>query len=84
MALTRFTIELDGMTIEGEGVVTVHGAPDADPGPVIAEFLGNVDPQALEEQALSRLGWGGNGPGAQTAEVLKILCELAAGQVATT
>jgi len=81
VSLTRFTIDVDGMTIEGEGVVEVHGAPDApavDPAAVIVEFLDQVDAQALEAEALQRMGWGDE---CQTAKVLELLRALATGEV---
>jgi hypothetical protein len=78
MALTRFTFEADGVTIVGEGVVQIHGAPPADPGAVIVEFLDQVDPQALEAEALNRMGWG---DGCQTAKVIELLRALATGEV---
>jgi len=79
--LTRFTIDVDGMTIEGEGVVQVHGAPDAAPvdtAAVIVEFLDQVDAQALEAEALQRMGWDGE---CQTAKVLQLLRALATGEL---
>lgn len=80
MALTRFSFEADGLTIVGEGVVEIHGAPPADPGAVIVEFLDGLDPATLEQEALERLGWGDTGPGAQTAKVIEILREIITGK----
>lgn len=78
MALTRFTIDVDGMTIEGEGVVTVSGAPPANPGPAVAEFLGQVDAETLERLALERSGMG---EASLTATMLGLLVEMVGGQV---
>jgi hypothetical protein len=78
VALTRFTIDVDGMTIEGEGVVTVTGAPPANPGEALAEFLAQVDAETLERQALERSGMGET---SLTATMLDLLVEMAAGQV---
>ena len=80
MALTRFTIDIDGMTIEGEGVVQVTGAPAPDGHAAILEFLDSIDPQAVEQEALNRMGWGDN---CQTAVAIQIMREFIAGQVTT-
>jgi cephalosporin-C deacetylase-like acetyl esterase len=79
MSLTRFTIEVDGMTIEGEGVVQVHGAPTADPMAAVVDFLDQIDPQALEAEVLQRMGWG---DACQTAKTIQLLRALATGEVA--
>lgn len=78
MALTRFSFEADGVTIVGEGVVEIHGAPPADPAGVIVAFLDQVDPKALEAEALNRMGWGDD---CQTAKVVDLLRALATGEL---
>ncbi len=78
MALTRFSFEADGVLIEGEGVVTITGAPPADPGAVIVEFLDQVDAPAIEAEALNRMGWGDE---CQTGKVIEVLRMLATGEV---
>ncbi len=77
MALTRFTFEADGVLIEGEGVVTITGAPPADPSTVIVEFLNQLDAPAIEAEALTRMGWGDE---CQTAKVIEVLRMLATGK----
>lgn len=78
MALCRFTFEADGVSIVGEGVVEIQGAPPADPGAVIVQFLDQIDPVAVEAEALQRMGWG---DGCQTAKVLELLRALATGEL---
>lgn len=41
-------------TVEGEGVV--HVVKDQDMREIVAEFIANVDPSALEADALARMG----------------------------
>lgn len=77
MALTRFTFEADGVTIVGEGVVQVTGAPPADEAGVILDFLRALDCEELERQALQRQGWDGQ---CLTAYVVEILVEGLTGQ----
>lgn len=78
MALARFSFEADGVTIVGEGVVEIQGAPPADPVAVIVGFLDQVDPQALEAEVLQRMGWGDE---CQTAKAIEILRALASGEM---
>lgn len=77
MALSRFFIEVDGVTITGEGVVTVTGAPDSDPGPAIAAFIAALDPATIEQAALAKQGWGS---GSLTAAILDVLAAIARGE----
>lgn len=61
MALARIHLELDGLTVTGEGVVTITGAPDPqelDPRPALLELLDNLDPRQIEQAAMNRQGWG--------------------------
>lgn len=54
MPLTRFRFDVDGLTIEGEGVVQVTGAPADDVGGAVVAFLSNLDPAVIEQAALDR------------------------------
>lgn len=79
MALTRFRFECDGVTIEGEGVVTVTGADatEADLGPAVAAFLSALDPELIERAALDRQGFGS---GSLVAEIFGVLRDIAEGK----
>ncbi len=79
MALTRFEIQLEGMTITGEGIVDVQGAPAADPSAAIVEFLDALDPQAIEQEALNRMGWGDGDN--TTKAIIDVMRMLATGEV---
>lgn len=80
VALTRFYIEADGVIIEGEGVVTVTGAPDPNPGPTIAAFLSALDPAVVEQTALDRQEWGS---GSLAKAIIEVLAEIAVGKPGT-
>lgn len=74
--LTRLFVEVDGMTIEAEGVVTaITGAPTADLGAQIAAWLDTIDPAEIEQAALNRQGWGSR---SLTSDLLAVLRERAA------
>lgn len=72
MALSRFRFDCDGVTIEGEGVVTIQGGPPADPAQVIDEFLAAVDSEELERLALEHQESEG-GYGSLTPSVIAVL-----------
>lgn len=67
---TRLVIELLGdVEVEAVGNVTVmRSALD------LTEFLEGIDPDELEKEALSRLGWGDKGT---TQAILDVLAEKA-------
>lgn len=83
VALTRFSIEVgtdEGtVTIEGEGVVVVTGAPSPDDTASIVAFLDSVDPVTVEQQALARLGWGDT---SLAAGIIAVLREAVTGETA--
>lgn len=77
MALTRFTFECDGVTITGEGVVTIQGAPPDDGGiSAILAFLDGIDAEGIEKEAFQRQGYGNE---CTTAHVIAILREQLTG-----
>lgn len=76
MALARFHFDCDGVTIEGEGVVTVTGAPGPDDQQAILGFLDAIDPQTVEQEALNRQGWSDR---CLTATVIDVLREAITG-----
>lgn len=80
VALTRFYLEVDGMRVEGEGVVTVTGAPDADPAALVGAFLASLDPAVIEQVAMNRQGWGDKN---LAAEIIDVLRDVAAGKPLT-
>lgn len=77
MALSRFRFDCDGVTIEGEGVVTIQGAPPGDDHQAILDFLDTVDAQTVEQEALNRQGWGDS---SLTEKVLEVLREAITGK----
>lgn len=77
MALSRFRFDCDGVTIEGEGVVTIEGAPPGDDHQAILEFLDSIDPQTVEQEALNRQGWGDV---LLTEKILEVLREAITGK----
>lgn len=85
VALSRFRFEVDtgdgSVVIEGEGVVTVTGAPEGgyDVGQAVAAFVANLNPAAIERMALERQGWG-SGTGSLTADTLDVIAALAVGK----
>jgi hypothetical protein len=50
--LVLYTVPRDGVVLDGLAHIVV--GEDRDPGPLIASFLSNISPQALEEAALNR------------------------------
>lgn len=77
MALSRFSFECDGVTIVGEGVVDITGAPGPDDRQALLDFLDAVDVQAVEQAALDRQGWGDSKP--FTGHVVDVLRETLTG-----
>ena len=75
---TVLTIHVQaGGVIEGDGIVQVANPSDVDDAEIICDFLANVDPALLEQEAFRRLG-----PGQMntTAAALAVLADLARGQ----
>lgn len=74
MALTRFTIEVGSnegtVHIEGEGVVTITGAPGPNDVEAIVAFLQAVDVETVEREAMQRLGWGDKSALAMAIEIM--------------
>jgi len=59
--IPKVFLELNGQgTLEGEGIV--HIVKDQDMREIVAEFISNVDPSALEAAALEKLGGGLSAP----------------------
>jgi len=54
------TIRSGETQLEGEGVVHIM-SPDTDHGQIVCDFLERIDPEELEQAALSGLGLGENG-----------------------
>lgn len=75
MALARFVLEADGVVVEGEGVVTVTGAPTVDLPAQIRAWLDTIDPDDLQQAALARQGMGSR---SITPDLLAVLHERAA------
>lgn len=77
--VVTITHHADVAPITGQGVVWV---PVADTGPdplaEVLRWLGALDPEQLEQQALDRQGWGS---GSLAAEVLAVLADLARDQL---
>lgn len=72
--VTKLTLELVGEgPVEGLGEVTVVRSSAG-----LAAFLANIDPDELEQAALTRLG--GLGDGSLTAAMLTVLAEWADGR----
>ena len=66
-----------GGVIEGEGIVQVANPSAVDDAEIICDFLANVDPALLEQEAFRRLG-----PGQvnTTAAALDVLADMARGR----
>ena len=66
-----------GGVVEGDGIVQVANPSAVDDAAIICDFLANVDPALLEQEAFRRLG-----PGQMntTAAALAVLADLARGQ----
>lgn len=82
MALARFSFDCDGVSIRGEGVVEITGAPaaDFDPRPGLLELLANLDPQQIEQAALNRQGWGDT---SLAADILGVISDIVEGKPLT-
>lgn len=74
--LVLHTRHPDNVAFEGLARVAV-GVPKS-PGQLVAEFLAEVDPDLLDQQALNRSDYGG-GPGATARAMLACLTEWAKG-----
>lgn len=75
--LMLHAVPRDGITLEGLAHVVV--GEERDPGPLIAAFLSNIDPQRLEEAALNRDDLG-DGRYAVISAALAQLADWAQGQ----